>query len=153
VIDIKLLVIICIIFNIFLIGCSEEMNEDFELSIEIVKTGKKVGDEVKCIVYLKNLTGKDVNVKMMHTDFKTLEDMILVGHFKKGMEHNFALNLKEGHKEEVLFKKGEVVKKEYTFIIEENVDYEISAISGFFVGVNFEEYISIKSEVMKIKIV
>ena len=87
---------------------------------------------------------------MIHTDFKKIEDMILIGIFKPNEEHNFILNSKGGNRKKFVFRQNQVIEKEIIFKIEENCIYEILGSCGFNYGSNYAETIQLKTNIIKI---
>lgn len=145
---------ICLLCIICLTGCNNYKYEesDFKCTISVDKSVVKVGETITIRVVLENVSGKNIKMKMCHTDFDTLEDMILIGVFEDGAAHEFILNSKEGSKKVIKFKKNKQIIKELSYKIEKLTDYEILASICFNAGKNYNQEISIFSETKKISV-
>lgn len=79
-----LIVSVILLWGLCLVGCNnnEFVEEDFKCVITVDNQNVKVGDTIKIKVKLENVSGKNAKIKMSHTDYKSLEDMISIGTFK-----------------------------------------------------------------------
>lgn len=145
---------ICLLCILCLTGCKNYNYEktDFKFTISVDKLTAKVGETIKIKVVLKNVSGKNIKMQMCHTDFDTLEDMIKIGVFKDGEEHEFILDSKGGPRKKITFKKNKEIVKELSYKIEDLTDYEILAAICFYVGKDYNQKVSIFSETQKISI-
>lgn len=151
----RVLMMCFMIFCISLSSCSNQFSdnltdEDFEVSISVDKTAVTTGESVNVRVTIENKSGKDIRIKLGHTDFSTKEDIIQIKMFKVGDSKDFIFNSKGGLLKKFTFKKNQVITKEIKFEINEINDLEVQGILFFYTGINYEKEIILYSDSIKI---
>lgn len=151
----RVLMVCFIIFCILLSSCANQFSdnltdEDFEVSISVDKTTVTTGESVIVRVTIENKSSKDIKIKLGHTDFSTIEDMIQIKMFKVGDPKDFIFNSKGGPLKKFTFKENQVITKEINFEINEIGDLEVQGILFFYTGTNYEKEIILYSDSIKI---
>ena len=145
------IVIILIIFIGLLVACtpSYEFNEDdFSLTITVSETEVRIGDTVEVTATFKNLSGRDIRIRMPARDMRRLEDLVLIGIFREreGVDYRFDFLLGTRPRCRRTLRKDEIITNTIEFHIEEQINYVVLAAVFFSVGENFSERRSIETE-------
>lgn len=146
------MLLVVMLFGVNLVGCDnyECRKDDFECTISVNESNVSVDDFIKVTITLKNVSGRNIRIEMNHTDYEFLEDMIVIGVFIEGEDHYFNVNSKNGPKKKTMFLKNEIVIKELSFKIDNIGNYEVQSSIAFCTGKNYNQQISILSDIKKI---
>lgn len=131
----------------YLTGCNTINKDDFECIINVDKTNVKVGETIKIRAFIRNNNKKSIKIQAAHTDFKKIEDSIMIGVFNEFEDHDFIINSKSGPLKKFKIEKDSVIEKE--------LEYEIISLNNLEVEAQFyfcinNELIIIKSNVIRI---
>lgn len=111
----RLLILIFLVFLTFgVTGCTNVTEDDFKCYISVDKSTVKVGDTIKIIASIENISNKNIKIKANHTDIKEIEDIIMIGIFNENSNHDFIVNSKGGPLKRFNFAKNSLVTKELT---------------------------------------
>ena len=143
-------VTVIMIFSFSACGSNYEYKEgDFSLVIKADKAEARGGDVVYVTAALKNLSGRNIRIKMSHTDYKKLNDMILITLFQENTYNGFLVSSKGGPRRKLTIKKGAVITRTMEFLVEES-DCEAASLTVFYTGKGFKKSVAIYSESLKI---
>lgn len=134
-------------------GCANDYaykEGDFSLIVKADKTEVSVGDTIKVTATLKNLSGRNICIQMSHPDYKKLEDMILIGLFEEGTEHEFVVTDIGGPRRKMRIKKDAVITRLMEFHIDKTENYDAVSSVVFYTGNGYNEGVSIFSEAINI---
>lgn len=130
-----------------LAGCNTINKDDFECIIDVDKTNVKVGETIKIRASIKNDIKKSIKIQAAHTDFKKIEDTIMIGVFNEFEDHDFIINSKGGPLKKFKIEKDTVIEKELEYEIISLNNLEIEAQFYFYIN---NELVTIKSNVIRI---
>lgn len=144
-------VLLIMIFSLGACGENYAYNDgDFSLTVTVDKDELFIGEKVKIIAILKNLSDKEIHIQMSHTDFKKLDDMVLIGLFEENEEHDFILTSKGGPRSKLTIKKEAIITRTVELQVDISGNYEVSSLVVFYIGKGYADPISIISESKKI---
>ncbi len=124
---------------------------DLRFTITVNNINTKAGDTIEVIAKLENLSNQNIYMKMVHTDYKELSDMILIGIFNENSDYAFISNLKGGPLSTIVFKKNGKIEKKVRIEVEKNQS-DVVAFISFNYGENYEQNIYMYSNVVKLNI-
>ena len=134
-------------------GCGgnyKYQESDFNLTVMVNRTEARVGEEVEITATFKNLSGKNIRVRMKNRRDKKLEDLIYASFFLEGREQSFVFTKEGGSRPKITIKKGALVVKVMKFCLEESSNYEVVSAVFFNAGGNYKEAVAIYSKSTKI---
>jgi len=128
----------------------EVSENDFELTVNVDKTNILINDKIKVTTVFKNLTDRDLKIKLGHATYESIEDTILTQSCGPTGQLNFYFNSLGGTKKEVILKANQVITIEEELLFDDYGKYKVGAFVHFYVNEDYDTYIAIKSNVKEV---
>ena len=128
----------------------EVTEKDFELVVTVDKTNILINNTIKVTASLKNLTDRDIKIKLGHAYYESIEDTFLIKSSGPKIPLDFYIGNLGGDKKEVIFKANEIITIEKEFFYDDYGKYQVGSYAHFYVNEDFATYIEIKSKVQEI---